>query len=124
MDIKKERILVIDDEEGIREYVRWILEDAGYEVLEAEDGNKALEVFFSTPVDLIITDLVMPDKEGIETISDLRREHPNLKIIAMSGAVDSATYLMLASNLGALATIQKPFDSKKLLETVERILSE
>ena len=115
-------ILVIDDEENIRELVRAILENAGYTVLDAADGEAGLETARSNQVDLIITDLIMPGKEGIETITELRREQPHLKILAISGAVDSATYLHLADHLGADETLGKPFQVSELVETVGRLL--
>jgi len=117
-------ILVIDDEENIRELVRAILENAGYEVLDAADGNLGIEIFQANQVDLIITDLIMPGKEGIETISELKKEQPDLKIIAISGAVDSSTYLHLAGSLGADETLGKPFKVNELIETVERLLNQ
>ncbi|MFC1629367.1 response regulator [Gemmatimonadota bacterium] len=117
-------ILVIDDEENIRELVRAILENAGYTVLEAADGSIGIEVFRANQVDLIITDLIMPGKEGIETISELKKEQPDVKVIAMSGAVNSSTYLHMAGSLGADETISKPFHMHELLETVERLLNQ
>jgi DNA-binding response OmpR family regulator len=116
-------ILVIDDEENIRELMRAILENAGYTILDAADGDVGIEIARSNRVDLIITDLIMPGKEGIETITALRREHPHLKIIAISGAIDSATYLHMADHLGADETIGKPFQPNELIETVGRLLS-
>ncbi len=121
---RTQTILVIDDEENIRELVRAVLENAGYEVLDAADGDIGLEVFRSNQVDLIITDLIMPGKEGIETISELRKQQSDLKIIAISGAVDSSTYLHLAGQLGADETIAKPFHVNELVETVGRLLSQ
>ena len=117
-------ILVIDDEENIRELVRAVLENAGYRVLDAIDGDSGLEMFRANHVDLIITDLIMPGKEGIETITELRREQSDQKIIAMSGAVDSSTYLHLAGSLGADETLAKPFKVSELVEAVERLLNQ
>jgi CheY-like chemotaxis protein len=87
------RVLVVDDEPGIRDLIRQYLEVAGYEVLEAEDGRKAVGLAKTHCVDLMITDLVMPEQEGIETIRLLNREQPGLKIIAMSGASDAGNAL-------------------------------
>ncbi len=115
-------ILVIDDEESIRGLIRAVMEKAGYTVLEAGDGDTGLEMSRSHHVDLIITDLIMPGKEGIETISELRKEQPHLKIIAISGAVDSATYLHMADHLGADETFGKPFHVNDMVETVGRLL--
>lgn len=121
---RAQTILVIDDEENIRELVRAVLENAGYEVLDAADGDIGLEVFRSNQVDLIITDLIMPGKEGIETISELRKQQSNLKILAISGAVDSSTYLHLAGHLGADETLGKPFSVNELVEIVGRLLNQ
>ena len=79
------RILIIDDERQIRELLRDILEDAGYDVAEAADGQEAIKIQRGEPADLIITDLIMPEKEGIETIRELKQSYPDVRIIAMSG---------------------------------------
>ena len=79
------RILVVDDEEGIRTLLRNILVREGHHVTTAADGVEALQVVDTQPVDLVITDLIMPEKEGVETISELRKRFPAVKIIAMSG---------------------------------------
>jgi DNA-binding response OmpR family regulator len=117
-------VLFIDDDPGIREYGRWILEREGHRVLEAEDGIKGLKLAESHPIDLLITDLVMPEKEGIETIADIRRLQPGIRIIAISGAIDSESYLQLAGGLGAHATIMKPFNRVKFLETVRQVIGD
>ncbi len=116
-------ILVVDDEAGIRGLLRDLLKTAGYEVLEAEDGRQAMTQVETHHVDLMITDLIMPEQEGIETIGLLRQRQPNLKIIAMSGAMDSV-FLEAASHLGTQATVAKPFNNEKLLETVQRVLAQ
>ena len=105
------RILVVDDEEGIRTLIRNMLVREGHQVTTACDGVEALRVVDSQAVDLVITDLIMPEMEGVEMISELRRRFPAIKIIAMSGggmggAVD---YLRLAKALGAGQTLAKPF---------------
>ena len=118
------RILVIDDDKQVRLAVRWILEHEGYEVLDACDGKKGMEVFQGNSVDLVITDIIMPEKEGIETITELKQAQPVLKIIAMSGsgAVDPRVYLSVAEKVGAMRTLVKPFSKDELLETVSALL--
>ena len=115
-------ILVVDDEAVIRGLLRHFLKAAGYEVLEAADGRQAVTQAETHHVDLMITDLIMPEQEGIETIRLLHKQQPNLKIIGMSGAMNNV-YLDLASRLGAQATLAKPFNKENVLETVHRVLA-
>lgn len=119
------RILVIDDEDGVRAIVREMLERAGYEVLDAPEGGKGLELLRERPVDLVITDLFMPEKEGIATIRELRRNFPNVKIIAMSGGGRTRNLDILsdAKRLGAARTLTKPFDPQEMLAAVEEVLA-
>lgn len=114
-------ILVVDDEEPVRTFVCEVLAGDGYTVLQAENGTQALERVDSASVDLVITDLVMPEKEGIETILELRKSHPALDVVAMSGAF-SGEYLSTARLLGAHATLAKPIDPVGLLALVQDIL--
>jgi len=120
----QQSILVIDDDEPIRELLRTILEHEGYRVLEASDGDEGLKQFTETPTDLVITDLIMPGKEGIETIRDLRRKFPGVKIIAVSGGgrIGPDSYLKMAKGVGALRTLSKPFDRTILLKAVEEVI--
>lgn len=115
-------ILVVDDHEEIRILLRDILEEHGYEVFEAADGKEALAKSQLLAFDLLITDLIMPEREGIETIRAMRSAKPELRILAISGAVE-ACYLQAAKVLGADATLRKPFPPEVILETVERLLS-
>ena len=117
-------ILVVDDEEGVRSIVSTILVRAGHEVTTANDGVEALRIVDRQAVDVVITDLIMPEKEGVETISELRRRFPEIKIIAMSGGGlgGALDYLRLARALGAAQTLSKPFDRETLLKTVEAAL--
>ena len=117
-------ILVIDDDENIRLLLRAILEREGYRVVEAPDGNTGFQQFRENPTDLVITDLIMPEKEGIETIRDLRRSFPDVKIIALSGGgrIGPDSYLKMAKGVGALRTLKKPVDRSILLETIEEVL--
>ncbi len=119
-----QRILVIDDEPQLRAMLKRFLELEGYEVITAGDGKEGLRIFFQNPADLVITDLIMPDKEGIETIKELKASHPHAKIIAMSGGgrVGPETYLSLAMKMGASKTLIKPFDLRVLGDAVRELL--
>lgn len=114
-------IVVADDEDAYREAIARSLRQSGYSPVEVADGQEALDRIRQGGIDLLITDLVMPRKEGIETIRELRRTHPNLPIIAMSGAVEGS-YLKAAGKLGACATLAKPFQSGELLAAVSAAL--
>jgi len=120
------RILLIDDDEAFRNMLHKTLERAGYEVQPAADGKQALELFRQQHPDLIITDLVMPEKEGLETILELRREAPNAKIIAMSGGsrMNPRTSLAMAEKFGARKTLSKPFSHQEILDAVSDVLNE
>lgn len=118
------RILIIDDDEGLRRVLGQILVRAGYLVTAAVDGGEGLKSFRNEPVDLVVCDLIMPDKEGLETISALRKEFPAVKIIAISGGarVTGYDFLPAASGLGANVALAKPFTREHILETVEQLL--
>ena len=118
------RILIIDDEAMIRNLIVKILEREGYETITASDGKEGIKSHRENPADLIITDLIMPEKEGIETIMELRRDFPDVKIIAMSGGgnIDPETYLRIAKTMGAIKTLAKPFNRKELLKTIQELL--
>jgi len=120
------RILVIDDEESVRFVVKEMLEFEGYEVTTAPNGKVGLQLFRKQPTDLIITDIFMPEMEGLETIRELHRDFPQLKIIAMSGGGESGmlSFLSFAKRFGALRTLRKPFSREELLETVQGLLAE
>lgn len=117
------RILLIDDEAPVREVLTAALTNAGHTVMQAEGGREAGKLFRAEPADLVITDLVMPDREGIETIIALHRDFPDLPIIAMSGGMRSPFYLTLAAKLGARRTLAKPFTAEVLLHTVDELLA-
>ena len=117
------RILVVDDEEGVRNLLRHLLIDAGHEVLEAVNGKEATEKMRSEAIDMMITDLVMPEREGIETIMELHRTRPELGIIAMSGAF-GGQFLRAARLFGARATLSKPIDPDVLLAEIDGFLLE
>ena len=113
-------ILVIDDNQHVRRLVERILTAAGHTVTEAKGGSEGLVAFRRAPPAMIITDIVMVDGEGIETIRSLRREAPAMPILAMSGS--GLLYLHSAGRLGASATIEKPFLPAEFLETVNSLL--
>ena len=118
------RILIIDDDDQLRHMLCQALEQAGYETVEARDGEEGLEHYRATPTDLIITDILMPGKEGLETIMELRREVPGIKIIAISGGgqTGNMTFLEVARYLGAQRALQKPFELRELLNAVREVL--
>ncbi len=118
------RVLIIDDSDQIRLSIRMALEDAGYEVEEAADGNVGIQLYKENPADLIISDLIMPDKEGLETITELLKNFPESKIIAISGdcRIDPGSYLFIAKKLGALRTFSKPIDLAELIDAVGELL--
>lgn len=119
------RVLVIDDEELARFTIREILETAGFEVDEAENGRVGIEKQQATPFDLIITDIIMPEKEGVETIIDLKQDFPDLKIIAISGGgrTRNLDFLKLSERFGAGKILSKPFTEGQLLDAVNEILA-
>lgn len=118
------RILVVDDDDQFRRMVQRTLERAGYEVDAAANGEEALTRFERRPADLVLTDLVMPEKEGLETIVALRRIWASPRIIAMSGGGRGSPeeYLGAARVLGVSATLEKPFATRDLLAAVRRVL--
>lgn len=118
------RILVIDDDDQMRVLLRQVMEWAGYEVMEAEDGREGMQLQRRDPADLVITDLIMPEQEGLETIGQLRKEFPNTKVIAISGGgrIGPEAYLPAAQELGADKVFSKPFDVRALAGAVKELL--
>jgi DNA-binding response OmpR family regulator len=123
--MRMRRILVIDDEVGIRRALRTVLELSGYEVREARNGQDAMRLWREEESDLVITDIHMPDKDGIETILELRALSPGLPIIAVSGSGEkkSRNLLQDAKLSGAIWTMDKPFGLTELLERVSEVLN-
>lgn len=118
-------VLVIDDDDMVRSLLVRALAGARYNVLEAADGLAGLSLARSNSVDLVVTDLVMPVQEGVETILTLRRERPRLPIIAISGGVtNSRLYLDIAGKIGARRILPKPFTPKELIQLIEHVLAE
>jgi DNA-binding response OmpR family regulator len=118
------KILVIDDDIVVRETITELLEEFGYQVIGAEDGRRGLRAFRSESPDLVITDIIMPDKEGIQTIMEMRAERPGAKIIAISGGgrIGNTDFLKIARQMGAADVIAKPFDPDDFLRRVSRCL--
>jgi len=110
------RILVVDDDEALRTIVGLMLASDGHAVCTAADGTAAIALYRQQPTDIVITDIVMPGMEGLETIQELRRLDPNVRVIAMSGW--NPLYLKLAQRLGALAVLHKPFTQEELRRCV------
>jgi len=121
---RQARILIVDDDEMIRQAFTAILVRAGYQTREAANGREALESYRAEPADLVLTDLYMPDTDGIELIIRMRTEFPAVKIVATSGGghLHSLDVLERARHLGALATIPKPASRKAVLEAVTKAL--
>jgi two-component system, cell cycle sensor histidine kinase and response regulator CckA len=115
----KGRVLIVDDESSVRRLLATVLHEDGFDVVEASNGKEALAVVENEQIDLLLTDLVMPEKEGLETIRELKRLRPQLKSIAMSGAF-GGRFLEIAKLFGARATIAKPIAPAELLEIVRR----
>ena len=119
------RILVIDDDEQIRLLFEVKLKEEGYLVDVAGEGQTGIKMFKAAPYDLVITDLVMPKKEGLETIHELLHIAPQTKIIAISGGgkLVPGSFLSVANKLGALATFEKPINWAELLKTIKITVS-
>ena len=116
-------ILVVDDEPGIRELLSMMLEAAGHKVVVAEDGIQAPKILATNPVEVVITDLLMPERDGLEFITEVRKKYPSIKIIAMSGGGHIArdSYLRIAKNFGAHVLLEKPFSQSGVLNAIEAV---
>lgn len=117
-------ILLIDDDEAFRSMLRRVLQRVGHNVIEATEGGAALRALSGATVDLVITDIIMPGKEGVETIIALRRNHPGVKVFAMSGGghLGAESHLQMAQNFGAVRVFTKPIDNEELCVAVEDVL--
>ncbi|MCX5864800.1 MAG: response regulator [Deltaproteobacteria bacterium] len=119
------RILLIDDNYMVRESLTMLLTKAGHEVRTAENGRLALQLYQSLVFDLVITDIVMPEMDGLELIQEMKQRYPQVKIIAISGGgrCSPQDYLEIAGVLGVSSTIAKPFANQELLSRIEEVLS-
>lgn len=122
------RILVIDDDKTVRTYLRAILEgEDGHQLEEALNGNEGSSLYRTDPFDLVITDILMPGKDGVELIMELTECFPGARIIAMSGGgrgLEAATNLDIAKDFGAMGLLTKPFSPEDVQEMVANILTE
>ncbi|HYL87299.1 MAG TPA: response regulator [Burkholderiales bacterium] len=112
------RVLVIEDNPDLRDYLRLALESQDYNVLTAQNGKEALRFLDGQGVDAVVTDLFMPEMDGIETISALRKRFPGIRVIAMSGR-PGVDYLTVARELGVARTLRKPFEIDELLSALK-----
>jgi DNA-binding NtrC family response regulator len=118
-------VLIIEDDEFIQKMLKQTFERAGYEVATAANGRIGLKLYRTMPFNVVITDMIMPDMEGIETITQLCIDNPDIKIIAISGGGrnNPTNYLLLAEKLGAARTFTKPVDRQELLKAVEELMA-
>jgi len=123
--MKMALILIVDDDELVRTFLNRLMEKNGHQTLVAENGKKAVEQYQQNQPDLVITDIVMPEQEGIETILKLKRINPEVKIIALSGGgkIPPSEYLRMATKLGAAKAFMKPIDNSRLMAAVDELLS-
>ena len=125
-------ILLIDDDDALRTMLAKLLERRGYEIHEAADGEEGISLFNIKEPDIVITDLIMPNQEGLETIGLLQEIDPNARIIAMSGNValpngrvlSTLSSLEIAAEIGARFIFQKPFEMEELVSAVETLAAE
>jgi len=129
------RVIIIDDEEDIRIVLKEVFVRAGFEVEVASDGNDGLNLLRDKGADLVITDIIMPGRDGVQTVYDIRMEFPNTKIIVMSGggnlqpreyeptAIKTTAYLASAAAVGADLTLTKPFDRKELVKAANELIA-
>ncbi len=117
------RILVIDDDANIRGILAEMLTTAGYEVVEASNGKEGVRLYRDAPFDLVVTDLLMPEKDGLEVVMELRKDFPQVKIITLSGGgAYGNSSLETSKALGAARALLKPFMEDQLLEAVREVL--
>lgn len=125
-DVEVARILLIDDEPDLLEAMREALCNASHEVTAVNDGSHVVRGDTGVEFDLVITDIIMPGTEGIETLTYLHARNPDMKIIAISGggSIGASFHLRMAKRLGAFRTLGKPFSLRKLVETVSQTLNQ
>ncbi len=118
------KILLIEDHPEFRETIAEMLELHGHQVTSAQDGREGMTLFSRHSFDVIITDLIMPQQDGISVIVGIRQKSQAVKIIAISGGgnINGVDYLRMTEDLGVDATLEKPFQSQQLLDTVKRLV--
>lgn len=116
------RLLIIEDDPDIRLWMSSILEDDGHKVVDAENGRAGMRLFDPIRIDLVVTDIIMPEQDGIETIGAIRDVSETVPILAMSGSAVGA-YLSAAIALGADAMLPKPFTADILIEAIDQLLA-
>ncbi len=121
----KKRILVIDDDNAVRTIICDDLLDCGYDVDHAEDGEIGMQIMAGKALPIVITDIIMPCKDGVEVILEIREKYPNVKVLAISGGgrIRTGDYLGLAHRLGSHAILRKPLDMIELEKAVEKLTS-
>jgi CheY-like chemotaxis protein len=119
------RILVVEDDEPLRTMVSKLVRSWGHEVMEAANGEEGITAFIRNPAEVIITDIMMPEKDGLNVIVRLRQDYPGTKIIVMSGGLahGPGAYLELAEQLGADQTLRKPFSKEELRTALAAVIS-
>ena len=119
------KVLLVEDHDQVRKLIKTVLERDGFEVIVACDGHEGMRLQRENPADVVITDIIMPNKEGFETITELRSEFPDTKIIAISGGGRNQPdrYLKFAETFGADYTFQKPLDMNQLIEKLRELLA-
>ena len=116
-------ILIIDDDSYVRNSLKQVLEFHGYKVYEARNGKEGIEAYRRINTDIVLTDIYMPDKDGLETLREIKKEFPDAKIIVMSGFYQSnMDFFEVARSLGAIVCINKPFTADDIIEVVDSTL--
>lgn len=121
---KQKTILIIDDDVQFTQMLKKTITRHGYSVITATDGETGIMLYRKSPTDLVITDIILDKKQGIEIIQDLKKEFPDIKIIAISGGgyMEPELFLKFAADFGAEYTFRKPIDRKQLMDTIEKLI--
>lgn len=120
------KILIIDDDAMFRAMLNDMLSAKGYQIFEANDGSTGLKLYQENSPDLIITDILMPEQEGLQTIREIRKKSPEVKIIALTGGgthPDGLSYLQMAQDLGANESFPKPFRTSEFIEAIDNLVN-
>jgi CheY-like chemotaxis protein len=118
-------VLVVDDDSDVRMTLEALLQEYGFEVLTAEDGNRALQKLSEHAIDLVLLDVIMPDKDGLETLTLIKRSRPDVRVVSMSGGGQrrNGTFLAAAKQCGADAIIAKPIEPGDLVRVIRQSLA-